>query len=367
MEIAQLLRPDLAALEPYTPIVPFEALSARLGVPIDQIVKLDANENPYGPSPRALAAVARYPFYAIYPDPDQTELRAAISRYVGQPVERIICGNGSDEIIDLLMRLFIAPGEAVVEAPPTFGMYSFNTGVVGGTLVQVPRDESFAVDIDGIAAAVESSRAKLIFLPSPNNPDGSVLARRDVERLLELPAILVVDEAYAEFSGESVVDLVGQAPNLVVLRTFSKWAGLAGLRIGYGIVPEPIIRHLWKIKPPYNINMAANAAAIASLDDRDHLMANVRRIIAERERVFAALQSIGGLTPLPSRANFILIRVRDGNGRAIKQALERRGILIRQYNKPGLHDCIRVSIGTPEQNDRFLAALRDVLNAQHEV
>jgi histidinol-phosphate aminotransferase len=363
MEIAQLLRPDLAALEPYTPIMPFEALSRRLGIPIHQIIKLDANENPYGPSARALDAVARYPFYAIYPDPDQTELRVAISRYIHQPIERIICGNGSDEIIDLLMRLVIAPGDAVVEAPPTFGMYSFNTGVVGGTLIQVPRDESFGVDIEAIAAAAESSRAKLIFLPSPNNPDGSTLARRDVERLLELPAILVVDEAYAEFSGESVVDLVGHAPNLVVLRTFSKWAGLAGLRIGYGIVPETIIRHLWKIKPPYNINMAANAAALASLDDLEYLMANVRRIITERERVFAELQTIDGLTPLPSRANFILMRLQQGNGREVKQALEGRGILIRQYNKPGLHDCIRVSIGTPEQNDLFLAALRDVLDS----
>ncbi len=159
MEIARLIRPDLAALEPYTPIAPFEALSERLGLPADQIVKLDANENPYGPSPRALEAIARYPYYAIYPDPDQTPLRRTIARYIGQPIERILCGNGSDEIIDLLMRLFLSPSDVVVESPPTFGMYSFNTGVVGGRLVQVPRNDDWSVDLELIAEAVESERA----------------------------------------------------------------------------------------------------------------------------------------------------------------------------------------------------------------
>jgi histidinol-phosphate aminotransferase len=356
-----MIRPDLAALEPYTPIAPFEALSERLGLPMDEIVKLDANENPYGPSPRALEAVARYPYYAIYPDPDQTPLRRAIAAYIGQPAERIICGNGSDEIIDLLMRLFVSPGDAVVESPPTFGMYSFNTGVVGGQIVAVPRGENFAVDIEAIAQAVETSRAKLVFLPSPNNPTGTVVPRAEVQRLCELPAIVVIDEAYAEFSGESVVDLVGQVPNLVVLRTFSKWAGLAGLRIGYGVVPPAIIEHLWKIKPPYNINMAANAAALASLQDLQERMDKVRLIIAERERVFAQLQAIDGLNPFPSEANFILMRVRDGRAKELKLALEQQGILIRYYNKPGLNDCIRISIGTPTQNDRVLAALRELM------
>lgn len=364
MEITQLLRPDLAALEPYTPIVPFEALSERLGLPIEQIVKLDANENPYGPSPRAIEALSSYPHYAIYPDPDQIPLRRALSRYIDQPIERIICGNGSDEIIDLLMRLCISPGDAVVEAPPTFGMYSFNTGVVGGRIIQVPRDEPWAVDIERVAEAVETSQAKLIFLPSPNNPDGSLLSRAAVEQLLDLPALLVVDEAYAEFSGQSVVDLVGKASNLIVLRTFSKWAGLAGLRIGYGIIPEPIIEHMWKIKPPYNINMAAHQAAIASLEDTAYLMSNVQRIVAERERVFAELCTFDQLQPFPSQANFILMRVRSGQAKALKQALEMRGVLLRYYSKPGLRDCIRISIGTTEQNDRALAALRAVLDDQ---
>lgn len=361
MEITSLIRSDIERLQPYTPIVPFEALSERLGIAPDELIKLDANENPYGPSPRARAAVASYPYYAIYPDPDQTPLRRVLSAYLDQPVERIMCGNGSDELIDLLMRLFIEPGDVVVESPPTFGMYAFNTGVVAGRSVGVPRDDDFGVDLEAIAAAVHARRAKLIFLPSPNNPDGSILPRAAIERLLELPAVLVIDEAYAEFSGETVVDLVGQAPNLVVLRTFSKWAGLAGLRIGYGVIPEGIIAHLWKIKPAYNINMAGSAAAIASLADVDYLMGNVRRIIAERERVYTALQAIGGLHPYPSRANFILVRVLNGRAKELKVSLEQRGILIRYFDKPGLQDCVRVSIGKPEQNDRLVAALRELV------
>jgi histidinol-phosphate aminotransferase len=363
MEISSLIRKDIEALEGYTPIVPFEALSERLGIAASDLVKLDANENPYGPSPRAIEAVARYPYYAIYPDPDQTPLRRALSTYTGQPVERILCGNGSDEIIDLLMRLFIEPGDVVVESPPTFGMYSFNTGVVSGKSVAVPRDEDFRIDIEAIADAVSTNHAKLIFLPSPNNPDGSTLGRSQIKQMLELQAVLVIDEAYAEFSGESVIDLVGQYPNLVVLRTFSKWAGLAGLRIGYGIIPEPIITHLWKIKPAYNINMAAQAAAIASLQDLDYLQANVRTIIAERERVYAALQQIESLRPFPSQANFILMRVRGHDAKALKMALEQRGILVRYFSKPGLRDCIRISIGTPAQNNTLLVALRELLDA----
>ena len=361
MDITSLLRADIEALEAYTPIMPFEALSERLGIAPEQIVKLDANENPYGPSPRAIEAVAAYPYYAIYPDPDQRPIRRALARYTGQPVERILCGNGSDEIIDLLMRLFVEPGDAVVECPPTFGMYSFNTGIVAGRSVAVRRDPDFRVDVEEVADAVEANRAKLIFLPSPNNPDGSVLARHEIERLLELPAVVVIDEAYAEFSGETAMDLVGHAPNLVVLRTFSKWAGLAGLRLGYGIIPEPIIEHLWKIKPAYNINMAAQAAAIASLEDLDYLMGNVRAIVDERERVWGALQEIEGLRPYPSQANFILMRVVSGRARELKLALERSGILIRYFDKPGLRDCVRVSIGRPEQNDRLLVGLREEL------
>lgn len=358
---ANLVRPDIAALEAYTPIQPFEVLSEQLGIPIDAIVKLDANENPYGPAPGVAQALREFPFYHIYPDPDQARLRRAISPFIGQPVERIICGNGSDEIIDLLMRAIIQPGDAVVACPPTFGMYSFNTGVVAGRYVPVPRGADFAIDVPAIAAAVESSRAKLIFLPSPNNPTGNNVGREQIRQLLELPAILVLDEAYAEFSDGSVADWVGQYPNLVVLRTFSKWAGLAGLRLGYGLVPEWLIEHLWKIKPPYNTNVAAEVAVLQSLAEADILHGRARTMVAERERLFAALERIDGLRPFPSQANFILCRVERGDAARLKQDLARRGILVRHYRTPELANCIRISIGLPEQHDLVLRALEELI------
>lgn len=371
VSITGLLRPDIAALEPYTPIVPLETLAERLGLPVEQIIKLDANENPYGPSPRALAALAAVEHdaphrYAIYPDPDHVRLRAALSRYIGQPPERIICGAGSDELIDLLMRATLRPGDTMIDCPPTFAMYSFDAALYGARVVPVPRTERFDVDIEGVAEAVEREGAKLLFLAAPNNPTGTPLARGDVERLLDLPIILAIDEAYAEFAGTSVVDMVGAYPNLVVLRTFSKWAGLAGLRIGYAAMHEDVAAYVWKIKQPYNVNVAAEVAAIASLDDLEERLTTVARIVAERERLATALAALPGVWVYPSAANFLLCRITGGaaRARAIRDGLVQRGILIRYFNRPGLDDCIRISVGRPDQNDALLRALRELVEQE---
>ncbi|HNP71588.1 MAG TPA: histidinol-phosphate transaminase [Kouleothrix sp.] len=380
--IETLLRPDIAALEAYTPVAPIEVLAAQLGLPVERIIKLDANESPYGPSPRAVAAVdalggghapaSSNQFLeplalAIYPDPNHTFLRQRLSAYTGQPAERILCSSGSGELIDLLMRAFIQPGDAIVDCPPTFGMYSFDGGIHGARIVNVPRDEAFDLDIAAVAEAVERERAKLLFVTLPNNPTGNLTPRAEIERLLDLPVMVVVDEAYVEFAGVSVADLIGRYPNLAVLRTFSKWAGLAGLRIGYGLFHEDLIQHLWKIKQPYNINVAAQAAALASLDDADFLMDKVRLVVAERDRMYARLLDMPGLHPYPSHANFMLCRVLGADATRLKADLMRRGILVRYFNKPGLTDCVRFSIGTPEQNDIFLAALAELLGTARAV
>lgn len=363
--IASLLRPDIAALKPYTPILPFDVLAERLGIPQERLIKLDANENPYGPTPRALEALAALSgpaAVAIYPDPGHTQLRRALSRYTGQPERRIICGAGADELIDLVMRALLTPGDAVINCPPTFGMYAFDAGLYAARVVDVPRDEQYELDLEGIAEAAERSAAKLLFVTAPNNPTGTMPGRAEIERLLELPLLVVVDEAYIEFGGQSVADLVGAHPNLVVLRTFSKWAGLAGLRVGYGLVHEELIEHLWKIKQPYNVNVAAQAAAVASLEDVDYLRANVARIVAERARLAAGLRGLPWLRVYPSQSNFVLCRVQGGPEAAqrIRQGLERRGILIRYYNTPELCDCIRISVGTPAQTDALLDALSTI-------
>jgi histidinol-phosphate aminotransferase len=366
--VEDLLRPDIYEMEEYTSIEPLEVLSARLGLPAERIIKLDGNENPYGPSPRALAALADYERYHIYPDPEHALLREAVQDYIGVDKAHIIFGNGSDELIDLVMRLFLGRGDAIINCPPTFGMYSFDAAICGAEVVRVPRRADFSLNVEGILQSskfkVQSSKfkltKKLLFINSPNNPDGSLTSREDLLQLLELPLVVVIDEAYAEFSGTSLVDLVPEYPNLIVLRTFSKWAGLAGLRIGYGVFPLGIIRHLWKIKQPYNVNVAAQAAALASLEDLEYLQANVQRIVAERERLYSELGKFDFLHPYPSQSNFILCRVLGRDARQLKLSLEREGILIRYFNKPGLRDCIRISIGQPEQTEVLLQTLREV-------
>ncbi len=358
---ASLLRPDVATMEPYTPILPFDVLSAQLGRAPEEIVKLDANENPYGPSPRVREALAAMSYPHIYPDPESRHLRRALADYVRLPMDYLLAGLGADELIDLVIRLFITPGDAVVNCPPTFGMYRFDAAVNGARVLSVPRRADFSLDMEAVVAAVVGElRAKLLFVASPNNPDGGLLPDDDLRRLLDLPLVVVLDEAYVEFAGleRSRIGWVQEHDSLIVLRTFSKWAGLAGLRLGYGAFPPAIIEHLWKIKQPYNVPVSAQAAGLASLADLDYLQANVARIVAERERLAEALSEIPYLRPYPSHSNFILCRVVGRDTRALKEVLAARGILIRYYDSPGLTDHIRVSVGTPEHTDRLITELR---------
>ena len=362
-----LIRPDIAEMPEYTPILPLDVLSRRLGRGPQELLKLDGNENPYGPSPKVYQALADYPLYHIYPDPAHTLLREAIEGYIGVERERILCGAGSDELLDLIMRLFLRPGDGVINCPPTFGMYAFDAGLHGAELITVQRKKDFTVDVEGIIQALHdpphagcAKLAKLLFLNSPNNPDGGLIAEEALRRLLDLELVVVLDEAYAEFSGTSHMGLTREYQNLILLRTFSKWAGLAGLRVGYGIFPGPLMPHLWKIKQPYNVNVAAQVAVLASLADLDYLWGNVQRLIAGRERLFAELQTIECLHPYPSQANFILCRVMGRDARELKLALEGDGILIRYFHKPGLEDCVRISVGRPDQTDALLDALRRV-------
>lgn len=367
-----LLNAHLSGMEEYTPIQPFEVLSQRLGIPASQIVKLDANENPYGPLPAVAEALAEYPYYHIYPDPQQSELREALARFVGVPAENILPGQGADELLDYICRLFLAPGDAILNTPPTFGMYSFDAKLQGAEVIDVWRRADYSVDVEevekGLATGdwkseivAQSPIPKILFLTSPNNPSGTWLADGDLRRLLALPVLVVLDEAYVEFANQpSRADWVLEHDNLIVLRTFSKAAGIAGLRLGYGIFPTWLMAHLWKFKQPYNVNVAASVAGLVSLRYTDQILAVVEKLKAERERLFAQLATIPYLRPYPSEANFVLCRVEGRDAAALKQRLERQGILVRYYKKPGLDNCIRISVGRPEQTDRLLAALRQM-------
>ena len=361
LKYQNLVRSDIADMAPYTPIVPFDVLSKRLGIPAEDIIKLDANENPYGPSPSIYHALADEKDYHIYPDPDSTALRQALSRYTGIDATHIIAGQGADELIDLIVRLFVSLGDAVINCPPTFGMYRFDTELNGGKIIDVERKANFSLDTESIVEiAADSKNTKILFITSPNNPDGSVLSDACLQHLLQLPLVVVLDEAYIEFAGGSRADWVLEHENLIVLRTFSKWAGLAGLRVGYGIFPEWIISHLLKIKQPYNVNIAGSAAAVASLSDVRHLQENIRKIVEERKRLYSALRNFDFLDPYPSEANFILSRVVGRDAAGLKAALAERGILIRYFNTPRLEDHIRISVGKPSQTSVLLDALEVV-------
>jgi histidinol-phosphate aminotransferase len=359
---ASLIRAHIQTMPAYEPIHPFEVLSVELGLPVGQIIKLDANENPYGPLPAVREALGRLEYPHIYPDPESTALRNALAEFHRISVNNILASAGADELIDLLMRLLIEPGDVLINCPPTFGMYSFDADVNRARVIDVPRRSDFSLDVTAIERAVAQSHPKLLFLASPNNPDGSLLARQHLEELLELPVVLVLDEAYVEFAppGSSALGEVLGHENLVVLRTFSKWAALAGLRIGYGAFPDSLIPYLWKIKQPYNVSAAASTAAIVSLEHWDEMEEFARKLVEERERLFTALQSIPWIRPYPSHSNFILCQVVGPVASQVKAELARSGILVRYFNKPGLDDHIRISVGRPEHSDALLNKLQSM-------
>ncbi|KAG0474202.1 hypothetical protein HPP92_016059 [Vanilla planifolia] len=307
------IRLHLKKLSPYQPILPFEVLSSRLRRKPEDIIKLDANENPYGPPPEATEALGTLKFPYIYPDPESRRLRAALAEDSGVEIDYILAGCGADELIDLIMRCVLDPGDKIVDCPPTFTMYEFDAAVNGALVIKVPREPNFSLNIPHIINVVEREKPKCIFLTSPNNPDGSVISDEDLLKVLDLPILVILDEAYIEFSGlKSRMDWVKKHDNLIVLRTFSKRAGLAGLRDGYGAFPLSIIKYFWRAKQPYNVSVTAEVAACAALQNPGYLERVKNLLVQERERLYKLLEEVPYLKPFPSFSNFILCEVTSG-------------------------------------------------------
>ena len=358
-DVDNMVRARLKHMKVYTPVDPAEVLTGRAGVPAGQTAKLDGNENPYGCSPRVQEALAKFRDYNRYPDPDQRKVRKALAKYTGMKSDSIVAGAGSDDLIDIILRLFIEPGDKVINCPPTFGMYPFCTVIAGGETVKIPRKADFSLDLPAIKKAADN-KTKVIFVASPNNPSGNQASEAEIKQLLALDLIVVVDEAYVEFSGNSLIMLIPEYANLIVLRTFSKWAGIAGLRAGYGICPTNIVPYLMKIKQPYNINMAAYVAILESLADLDYLQKTVNAMVRERDVLYTGLREFAWLKPYPSVANFILCAVLRRGAKEIYLGLQKKGIFIRYFETPELKDYIRISVGRPEDTARVIAALRDM-------
>jgi histidinol-phosphate aminotransferase len=359
-DILSHVQPHFLDLDAYEAVDPPEVLAERAGIPESQVVKLNGNENPYGPSPRVMEALANLDRVHIYPDPQQVALREAIGHYMDVAPEYIVAGNGSDEIIDLLFRALLGPGAGVVNCTPTFGMYSFTAHVVGAKAIEVPRNDEFQIDVPKVIKTALTS-SKIVVLASPNNPTGNSVPVADIQRLLDAGLLVILDEAYGEFGGESVVQMVASHSNLVVLRTFSKWAGLAGLRVGYGVMAPALAEVIMRAKPPYNVSQAAEAAVLASLDDLPYIRERVSWMVREKQRLYGLLNDVSGLDACPSDANFILCRTPENRGQRVYEALARRGVFVRYFSNPRLRDYVRISVGTPEETDRLMDALYEAL------
>ena len=358
-QIQQLMRPHLVTPETYATAISPDEMAARAGVSPEMIVRVNQNENPFGAAPEIAAALTDLPLH-LYPDPNQVKIREALAEYTGHPAEQILAGAGADEMIDLLMRLFVAPGDRVLDCKPTFGMYHFCARVADAEVVSVQRDDAFEVDVDAIAREADG-RTKIVFLASPNNPTGNILPEEQARALLELGFVIVVDETYFEFSGQTLAHLIPEHENLVVLRSFSKWAGIAGLRVGYMIAGTEIVSRLMDIKNPYNVNIAAEAALLATMEHRDKLMHKVKVLLEQRRRMEKAFDAMDGVSYAPSHANFLLTRFDNHLAADLFESLVKKGVFVRPFPDERLSHHLRISVGTPDETTRVLDVLSELV------
>ena len=357
--IWNLAHPWLRDLVAYEPGKPIEDVARELGLEPSQIIKLASNENPLGPSPKALEAMhATLERSHFYPDGGGFYLREAIAEKMELKRENVILGCGSNEIIEFIGHAFLKPGDEIVTSHHAFVVYKLMAKLFGATTVEVP-DPGFAHDLEAMADAI-TSKTREVFIANPNNPTGTLVSQEEIDRFMKrVPehVVVVFDEAYHEFldNPPDTLKFIREGRNVVVLRTFSKIQGLANLRIGYGLAKPDLIEALQKTRQPFNANGIAQAGALAGLKDEEHQL-KTRQITHEGRAVMQAAFKQMGLQFVPSYANFVLVKV--GDGKAVFQTLMRQGIIVRDMTAYGLPEWIRVSVGTAPQNERFLTALR---------
>lgn len=359
-----LARPGISELPQYTPGKPVEEVKRELG--LSDIIKMASNENPLGPSPLAVEALRReLTNIHQYPEGYAPELRRLLSERFGVTPSMVIVGNGSDNIITLICLAFLEPGEEVVFGYPTFPVYEHAALLAGCRPIRIPlKDEGF--DLEAILNAI-GRHTKLVFICNPNNPTGTIVCDREFhEFMARVPenVMVVVDEAYAEYVDNPAfprtIRFVKEGRNLIILRTFSKIYGLAGLRIGYAFAPPEVIALLDRVREPFTVNRLAQAAALAALNDIDHIRKS-QQLNWEGKGFLYRMLSALGLAFIPTQANFILFDT-GRKGRAVADGLLRQGVIVRPGDAWGLEQHIRVTIGLPEHNERFVKALGEVLD-----
>mgnify|MGYP000270516884 CR=1 FL=1 len=348
-----LIRPEFRDFTPYNANqIPYK-------------IKLDANESPFDLPQSVRHKLANWlledPGLNLYPDTDSIELRNALAEHWGLDPLCFVIGTGSDQLIQVLIHLFVGKGDKVLCPEPSFSMYKLTTKIAGGIPVDflLNREDNYSYSVDNLVEVVNREKIKLVFLCTPNNPTGGILPQKDIIRIIETcsNSVIVVDEAYAEFSEETAIPLVGKYQNLVVLRTFSKAYGLAGIRCGYSVSGKEMTDQINKIRPPYNISSLSQKVAKWILEEKRELNENIQVIVKEREYLADALSKIPSVTVYPSEANFILIKVQDSH--SLNKKLMNKGVLVRAYgNTPTLENCLRITVGTRPQNDTVINTIK---------
>jgi histidinol-phosphate aminotransferase len=358
-------RSVLDELKPYSPGKPIWEVQQELG--LQTVIKLASNENPLGPSPKALEAMARLlPELHRYPDANTVLLRQALAEKLQLAAEGIIVTNGADELITLLSEAYLEPSDEIIVPSPTFSEYQFGAVLMGARTVEVPLEAGFEFNVDAISAAV-TERTKFVYICSPNNPTGTYLQRSSLEKLLHSlpPRVLVVyDAAYSHFAAAEEAytegfEYVRAGYPIIVIQTFSKIYGLAGIRVGFGAAAPEIIEKIAKVKEPFNVNALAQAAAIAALGDERHLRESIRCNEEGREQLYAGFDRLG-LTYYRSQSNFVLICIGD-NANEVYERMMALGVIVRSGAGWRMPDYLRVSVGTRAENDAMLAALEKAL------
>lgn len=360
--IWDIANPQLRDLALYEPGKPIEETARELGLRSEQIVKLASNENPLGPSPRALDAMRRALTEAnLYPDGGGFEVRDALAEKLGVPRDHLVLGNGSNEIIEFIGHAFIRPGVEAVTSENAFVAYKLLTALFGGTLVEVS-DRDLRFDLEGLLRAINEC-TRVVFIANPNNPTGTLLGQQAIDGFMErVPdhVVVVFDEAYFEYleGAPDTLKFVRQGRHVIVLRTFSKIHGLANLRLGYGIAAPELIKVLQKTREPFNVNGVVQAGAIASLADEAH-QAETKRVTDEGRAYLEAEFAAMKLPFVPGTANFVLVNV--GDGRQVFQEMLKAGVIVRALKGYRLPEWIRISVGTMEQNRQCIGVLREAL------
>jgi len=362
MRFEKLVRPSVKDIKEYVPGKSIEEIANRYGLDPESIIKLGSNENPLGPSPLAVAAIKEKAGRVhLYPQSNALELRNAIGAYTGYPAGNIVVsGNGMDGIFDTMMRLFMSPSAESIIPIPTFSYYEIATLANGGKPVFVERDHDFTIDPKKIIDKVNEN-TRMIFLCSPNNPSGNSMCEKDARKIIEsVNAIVFIDEAYVEFADTGITKLVKEYDNLIVGRTFSKAFGLAGMRMGYAVVPEWIAREYMKVMTPFSMDVLSTAGGIAALKDENYLDKSIKMVKNGRVQLSSGLSKICKI--YPSDANFILVDVSPRNSKEICESLLEKGIIVRDCTsfRGAGNSLIRITVGTKDQNDSVITAFNEL-------